>query len=474
VRLFQRFSIRWRISLGSLLIALLLLSVAVVVFRGQVESILNSTTLTLLTHDAAPPISEVKANPQVRIDEPGRGQLVAVVDPNDVVVQTTLPKSLQKKMSYLLTLGEHVKIVHAGDDDYRILVQTVETTFGDWRVISARNDESTMLLLDRLTQALIVGALVLVLGFGIASWLLTGAALRPVTRMRQQAEAIFALGSTQPLPTGPARDELAALGATLNEFIADVRKSVERERQLVSDASHELRSPLAVLMTQLELAHLNSGDADALEHEIFAAQRSVKRLSALATSLLELSQIESQTREGESSWAALADELAAAVDQARLVAVGAKISIDFDVARFAGSAKLPTAHYAIEASNFARLVGNLTSNAIAAMPKGGTVQISLKQSPTGLTLTVVDDGPGMPTEFIPIAFDRFSRPDDSRARNSGGAGLGLAIVHAIVASANGEISIANRRSSASRATAKSGLIVIISLPRKGINRPVPV
>ena len=474
MKFFQHLSIRWRITLGSLLIALLLLSVAVVVFRGQVESILNSTTLTLLTHDAAPSISEIKANPQSRIDEPGRGQLVAVIDPNGVVVETTLPKSLQAKMSKLLTLDDRVTVVGGGDDDYGILVQTVESSIGDWRVITARNDESTMLLLDRLTQALIFGALVLVLGFGVASWMLTGASLRPVTRMRQQAEAIAALGSTEPLPTGPARDELSALGATLNEFIADVRKSAERERQLVSDASHELRSPLAVLMTQLELAHLNSGNAAALEKEIAAAQKSVTRIAALATGLLELSQIESQPNEGESSWSVLGDELAEAVDQARVVAVAAKVTIDFDIARVAGTAGGPVPHYAIGASNFARLIGNLTSNAIAAMPTGGTIHLSLRQSAIGLTLTVVDDGPGMPTDFIPVALDRFSRPDDSRARNSGGVGLGLAIVNAIVTSAHGEISIANRGRASQGKASKSGLIVTVTIPRKGMSRPVPV
>jgi two-component system, OmpR family, sensor kinase len=467
--LFRRLSIRLRITIGSLLIATLLFGIAVIAFRAQVQSILSSTTTTVLAHDAAPSLAEIRANPQDQIDEPGRGQLVAVVDPKGVVVQSTLPKSLEKRLDLLLTVGTKGTTVRGADDDYRIVTTTVPTSSGNWHVIAARNEESAVLLLDRLTQALLVGAIVLVAGFGIASWLLTGASLRPVTRMREQAEAIVALGSREPLSTGPARDEISALATTLNEFISDVRQSVERERQLVSDASHELRSPLAVLMTQLELAHLNSGDAEALEKEISVAQRSVQRLSSLATSLLELSQLEAGTQQGESDWAELAAELATSVDQARLLAVAANVTIDFDIPPGTDSGNTNAMTYAIARSNFARVLSNLTSNAVSAMPDGGSIQISMRQSASHIALSVTDTGPGMPTDFIPIAFDRFSRPDDARARHDGGSGLGLAIVLAIVTSANGTISLSNKTRGGA-----TGLTVTISFPAKGHNAPVPV
>lgn len=469
MKLFQRLSIRLRITLGSLLIAVLLLGIAVVVFRGSVESILNGTTETLLSHDAANTVGELKSNSTGTVDAPGRGQLVAAINPNGTVVQTTLPQSLNDQLKELLTYDYRETTVTGGDDTYHVLVQSVISPTGVWHVVSARNAESAAILLDRLTQALVAGALVLIFGFTVASWVLTGASLRPVSRMREQAEAIVALNSTEPLPTGVARDELSALGATLNEFISNVRKSVDRERQLVSDASHELRSPLAVLTTQLELAHLNSGDAAALEREISAAQRSVARLSSVATSLLELSQLESRTRDGESSWTELAAELTTSVDDARLLASTAKVTVDFSVSK----ASSPAQRYAISTSNFARLVANLANNAIAVVAEGGTVRLTLKQTPLGLNLVVADDGPGMSPDFIPVAFDRFSRPDDARARLNGGAGLGLAIVHAIVSGAHGTVTIANRRASR-QATGKHGLIVTVVLPRKGTSRPIPV
>ena len=444
-----RLSIRWRITIGTLVIAALLSVFAVVAFRAQVERILTSTTTTLLQHDAAPYIAEVANNPTT-VDKPGRGQLVAVLDPSGTVVASSMPRSLESQLAVLLALTGDTHSVSGGDDRFRIYNAPVESSAGVWHVIAARNEDSANLSLDRITQALIVGAAIIVLGFGIASYLLTAAALRPVTRLRRQAEALVAQRSTEPLPVSPAMDELSGLAMTLNEFITEVRESVDRERQLVSDASHELRTPLAILMTQLELAHLSTGDAAALEAEISQAQRSVARLSSLATGLLQLSQLEQPTTSTpRTSWDDLATELAASVDNSRLLAVDRNVTIDFDVD------DAPTDDsYRISAGNFGRLVGNLVNNAVTAVDSDGWVRIALRHSPVGLVLSVVDSGPGMPGDFLPIAFDRFSRPDDSRAKNSGGSGLGLAIVHAIVTAAGGTVSLANA----------NGLSVTVTLP----------
>jgi two-component system OmpR family sensor kinase len=449
IRLLRRFTVRWRITIGTLLIAIALSAVAVVAFRAQIENILATTNTTLLQQDAAPYVAELTSNPVPIFDRPARGELVAVIEPSGTVAESSLPRTLERRLAAIADLAGEANTVVGSGEEYRVYHATSYTSAGAWKVVSARNLDSSTLSLNRITQALIVGALVLVLGFGVASWLLTGAALRPVTRMRKQAEAIVAEGSTEPLPLGHATDELSDLARTLNVFIGDVRQSVDRERQLVSDASHELRTPLAILMAQLELAHLASGDAPALEAEISAAQSSVARLSSLATGLLELSQLESRAPERESGWSELGTELAASVDRARLLAVAKNVTIDFDV-----SGEPTTVGYRIEVENFGRLVNNLTSNAINAMPNGGSVRIALRHSDAELLLTVVDTGPGMPEDFLPIAFDRFSRPDEARAANNGGSGLGLAIVQAIVKAAGGSITLSNA----------DGFTVTVALP----------
>ena len=455
----RRLSIRWRITLGSSLIAALIFAGAGFGFHAQLRSILSSTTTTVLSHDAAPFVSQIQNDPTA-IDRPGKGQLVAVVDAGGATVVSSVPRSIAAQLPRIVATppdaaGEVVRSISGGDDVYRVRVQSVDAVGGDWHVVTVRNEDSSMLLLGRVTTAIIVGAIALLLGFGVASWLLTAAALRPVTRMRRQAQALAAEGSTEPLPVGPAQDELAALASTLNEFIADLRASVDRERQLVWDASHELRTPIAILSGQLELAHLSRGDATALEAEISAAQTSVARLSALATGLLELSQLEQPTVRTErptSDWTALGVELAASVDRARMLAAATGVTIDYDIA---GSPT--TDRYRIDPANIGRLVDNLANNAIAALGESGSVRIALRHSSVGLVLTVVDSGPGMPDDFIPIAFDRFSRPDGSRTTARGGAGLGLAIVHAIVTSAGGTISLANA----------DGLSVTVTLPKVG-------
>lgn len=445
----RQLSIRWRITLGTLVVATVLTVAAVVGFRAQVERILATSTTTVLQHDAAPYAAQVASNPNT-VAQPGRAQLVAVLDPHGNVITTSLPRSLESQLATLVAITGSTRTVFAEGEEYRVYNQPVISIAGVWHVITARNEDSSTLSLDHITQALIVGAGIIVLSFGIASYLLTAAALRPVTRMRRQAEALAAQGSTEPLPVGPAMDELDGLAETLNEFITEVRQSVDRERQLVSDASHELRTPIAILMTQLELAHLSSGDAVALEFEISQAERSVGRLSALATGLLQLSQLEQPTGQTpRSSWNEIATELAATVDSARMLAVANRVTIDFDVD------DAPTDDlYRISTSNFGRLVNNLATNAVTAIGSDGWVRIALRHSPVGLALTVVDSGPGIPESFLPIAFDRFSRPDESRAKNSGGSGLGLAIVHAIVVAAGGTVSLANA----------NGLSVTVTLP----------
>ncbi len=444
-----RISIKWRITIGTLLVAAVVSAAAVLAFRAQVENILTTTTRTLLQHDAAPYLAELASVPSPALGRPGPGQLIAVVDPTGTIVQSSLPRSLERRLPSLASRPEATTTVVADGDVYRVYHTTVVTSAGRWEIATARNEDSSILSLDRITQALLIGALVIVLGFGIASWLLTSAALRPVTRMRKQAEALVERGSTEPLPLGSATDEISALAKTLNVFIGDVRNSVDRERQLVSDASHELRTPLAILMAQLELAHLSSGDAGALEAHIDTAQHSVARLSGLATGLLELSQLEAGSPDIASSWYQLADELAASVDRARMLAVASGVIIDFDVTSTPTSAS-----YRIAVENFGRLLNNLTSNAIAAMPDGGLIRIALRHSRAELLLTVSDTGPGMPESFLLVAFDRFSRPDEAREANNGGSGLGLSIVKAIVQAAKGSVTLTNA----------DGFTVTVSLP----------
>jgi len=288
--------------------------------------------------------------------------------------------------------------------------------------------------------------------------LLTGAALRPVNIMRRDAERLSASASLEALPLGVARDELSRLAGTLNAFIERNRQTIEREKQMLSDASHELRTPIAILSAQLELAASPGRDLATMRRELAGARRTSARLATLTTNLLELAKIETGHRQEPTPWRSLVQELAASIDRARLLAQPRGISVDFEVLGIDDEAQ----SYALSGVSFASAIDNLLVNAIAATPREGVVHVGVVQGMNGLILTVTDTGRGMPAEFIPIAFDRFTRPDGSRQRALGGSGLGLAIVHAIATAAGGTARIENR---------DPGLAVMVELPKAGFTPP---
>jgi signal transduction histidine kinase len=318
---------------------------------------------------------------------------------------------------------------------------------------AARSEEPTDLALSGLDRVLLISLLVLLAGFAVASWLLASAALRPVARLRTRAETLSVDDQDVRLPIGEARDELAELARTLNDFLDRVSQSTQREKQIVSDAAHEMRTPLAALRTQLELAHDDFGNAAELERQIVSAEWSVARLSSLADNLLELSRLDAGASGAASaSTDELTSELLSAVDRARLVALPRSVEVTFSIdqpGRDAG-------RVAIDAGAFGRICDNLLSNAVAAVAPGGAIEASLHVTGTSVRLVVTDDGPGMPADFIPRAFERFARPDDSRTSATGGSGLGLALVHAIVVAAGGTALLRNR---------DRGLEVEIVLPK---------
>lgn len=444
-------SIRARITVGSLLVATLLFSTAAFFFRLEVQSILTETNETMLRNDAESLLGQLATNPAEAIQSPSEGQLLAIVDPTGTVRKSSLPRSLDRQISTLTELGADPQTVDTPAATYLVSATPVSSEYGDWLVIAARSQQAPGLLLDELTGVLTLGTLILTAGFGLASWLLTGAALRPVTRLREEAESLSTTGSSARLQVPAGKDEVSQLARTLNDFIERLRRGVDREKQIVSDASHELRTPLAVLQAQLELAHLDSGDAPALERDIRDASDTAGRLSRLATNLLELSKLESEQAPPETGWTGLVDEITASVDRARVVRAGHELEVVYRI-----DDDDPVGRYGISATNMGQLLDNLISNAVTAMAGHGGVTVSLSRSGSGALITVVDTGPGLPEEFIPLAFDRFSRPDNSRSTSSGGSGLGLAIVHAIVERANGTVLLRNTG---------NGLAVEIRLPR---------
>ena len=462
MRFIRSRSIRFQITVGSVAIAAVVLTLASVAIHAQIRSITRGSDETLAISDLGSFIADIRGDSPEGPDDPGPGVLVLVRDPSGDVLISTMPPELGKELNHFRD-GSGAVTVREDDTDYVVVHRTVSTDDGEWKLWAARSTAASDLTVAAMDRSLVIGAGLVLVAFGVAAWLLATAALRPVARMRETADSLSREPGGGELPVGPADDELSALASTLNRFIGRVRDTAHRERQMVSDASHELRTPLAVVATQLELAHRSFGDAEALRGEILAAEVSLARLSRLATTLLELSQIEASesagapaTRGESSTGGELVTEVMTAVDRARVLAGPAGIDVEFETAEFETGEATATA-FRISMTSFGRVLDNLVMNALVATDPGGTILLDVRPVDGGLSLSIADSGCGVPPDFLPRAFDRFSRADTSRARSSGGSGLGLALVHAIVERAGGTVTLANRD--------KTGAVATVLIPK---------
>ena len=290
---------------------------------------------------------------------------------------------------------------------------------------------------ERATSALVLGGPPAVLLAGAGAWLLAGAVLRPVERMRRQAAEISDQDLDRRLAVPSTRDEIAALGTTMNALLARLQEALERERGFVADAGHELRTPLAILRTELELAARPGRSRDALVEAVTLAGQETDRLIRLAEDLLLLARADNHQPFLRPAPLSLPDLLGAAVRGAGSRSAERAVTVTLHS---------PT-ELGIEADpdRLRQAVDNLLDNATRHAPRGSVVDVTVSTPrPDVVSVEVADRGPGFPPEFVPHAFERFHRAEAARSRDGGGAGLGLSIVRAI-AHAHGGRAVATNR-----------------------------
>ncbi|WP_245671549.1 sensor histidine kinase [Nocardia amamiensis] len=263
-------------------------------------------------------------------------------------------------------------------------------------------------------QAMLIGLSPLLVVVAAVTWLVTRRALRPVEAIRAQLAEIMDGDLSRRVPEPGSRDEIARLATTTNATLAALEESSERQRQFIADAAHELRSPIASLRTQLEVAqaHPDLLELDGLIDDTI-------RLEHLAADLLLLARLDAgeQPRSDRVDLTALVrDELAHRV--------GDRIAVDIAV---------PDEPIVVTGSRtqLARVLGNLADN--AQRHAKSSIRVAVEPDSDGqVLLTVTDDGPGVPPAERDRVFQRFVRLDDARTRDEGGAGLGLAIVRDVI------------------------------------------
>jgi hypothetical protein len=266
-------------------------------------------------------------------------------------------------------------------------------------------------------------------------WLVAGAALRPVERIRVEAEAISGSEPDRRLPVPRTRDELSALGASLNRMLDRYQAAVERERRFVDDASHELRTPLANLKAELELALRRSRTEAELISALRSAGEETDRLTRLAEDLLVLARADGgrlPIRREEVDLGRLVREIVESFS-GRVASLG--VILEASVREHVTGT--------VDPARVRQAVGNLIDNSLRHTPSGGRVTVTVARGPAGITISVADSGEGFPPAFLPHAFEPFTRADAARSRSDGGAGLGLAIARAVAEAHGGTLEARN-------------------------------
>ncbi|MFB7496354.1 sensor histidine kinase [Streptomyces sp. NPDC056161] len=282
-------------------------------------------------------------------------------------------------------------------------------------------DNATGLLLGKVAPA----AVGLVLFVAALTWLLVGRALRPVSAIRQEFTEITERDLHRRVPVAAARDEISQLAQTMNRTLDRLQQGMNRQRQFIADASHELRSPIAALRAQLELALARPSRTD-WPTAVHKALGDTERLQAVASDLLLLARLDAQ--ETHRRTAVDLSELAAEESQRQ----PRTITMSGD-----GGGEGPV----VTGSRvqLLRLLTNLADN--ARRHARTRVSITVGVSDGTVELAVDDDGPGIPEADRERVFERFTRLDGARARQDGGTGLGLAIARDIARAHGGTLAI---------------------------------
>jgi signal transduction histidine kinase len=323
--------------------------------------------------------------------------------------------------------------VPALDDVARILVEPMSAPGRPVLVLGASlGDEA-----DALSQLvlLLAGADSLALALtAVAFWLLAGALLRPVDRMRMEADAISAVEPSRRLSLPRREDELTRLGRTLNAMLDRIERSFERERRFVDDASHELRTPLAVVKAELDLALRRRRSPNELRASIRRAAAETDRVVRLAHDLLVLA----RAHDGRMPVARRPTPLRLLLVRTRArhlaVARGAGVQVEVDA---------PPIRALVDPERVRQALDNLLDNALRHTPRGGRVRLAAWREGGTVRISVADTGPGFAADLAGRVLEPFAGGPGAGGRAGEGAGLGLAIVRAIALGHGGSVTAGN-------------------------------
>ena len=279
---------------------------------------------------------------------------------------------------------------------------------------------------DAASRALLIIVPVVVALLAAAIWLTVGRTLRPVRDISLQVATISGSTLNERVPEPDSEDEIAELAALMNEMLDRLENSADRQRAFVADASHELRSPLSTIVASAEIA-LISADPKKLQQLAAGVGSEAQRMQTLIADLLDLARLDEDRHHLATAPVELVSMCRETIERIDF----SKIEIDLHA----------TGPIAVDGvgSLLERVVFNLIDNATTHAER--CIRVHVKETATAVEIVVEDDGPGIPEVDRLRVFERFARLDESRERNTGGSGLGLALVRAIVERHNGNVTV---------------------------------
>lgn len=325
-----------------------------------------------------------------------------------------------------------IRPIEASSDHYYILDFWLPFNWDDgvWVRGITQAPDATDVLDDLIGIALLLLPL-LVICSGVGAYLLARATFRPIDRIIQAASAISAgrdLSRRIGLP--PGRDEISRLGQAFDKMFARLERSFEAEKQFTSDASHELRTPTAVILAQCEEARKEATKPEQYRQAIEVIERQAKKMSDLINQLLQMTRLEQGTQRAsfeEADLSALVEVICA--EQPELPQ---DMILQTDIQ--------PNIEACFDVTLLSRLLQNLLNNAIRYGKPHGHIEVALRQENDTILLSVRDDGIGIPANKIEKIWQRFYQVDNARGSNHG-AGLGLAMVQQIAELHNGTVTV---------------------------------
>lgn len=371
--------------------------------------------------------------------------LVQVLDGDGEVIQSSANVAGRAALAEI-SPGQVIEVTPlAGLPPFVVVADAASAPGGRVTVLVGRSLDGVVEATQVVVGLLVAGLPILLGLVMLVTWTVVGRALAPVDAIRREVDAISATELHRRVPEPPEKDEIGRLARTMNRMIERLEGSHARQRRFVSDASHELRSPLAAIRQHAEVAisHPETTPTAELAETVLAEGM---RMQRLVDDLLLLARADESRLRLQDDEVDLDDLV---LDEARRLGGMSDLRIDVTA--------VTAARVRGDASHLARLVRNIGEN--ATRHTRTVVAFSLGVAGGEAELAVDDDGPGIPTEERDRVFDRFVRLDEARARDAGGSGLGLAIVAQLVAAHGGSVRV--------RDSALGGARIEVRLPRAG-------